>query len=128
MYYIDMSVSLGFYADENLADKEEAEDLPKIVYFLQPWMAVAALVVFGMYLFFTLPDQTTLSSDKSEQIVKGTPAFTETEKDNNQLSKPVVAVLTKSVGLSWNSGSFKNPENGTGLHSGDFRLPKEWCS
>ena len=118
--YIDMSVSLGFYADENLADKEEAEDLPKIVYFLQPWMAVAALVVFGMYLFFTLPDQTTLSSDKSEQIVKGTPAFTETEKDNNQLSKPVVAVLTKSVGLSWNSGSFKNPENGTGLHSGDF--------
>ena len=56
--YMDMSVSLGYFADESLAVVDNEEELSlkgKIVMFCQTWLPYAALLIFGSFLYFSLP-------------------------------------------------------------------------
>ena len=53
--YMDMSVSLNHYADETLGELEKEEHrnpLTNLFQFAQAWMPLAALVLFGVYLYF----------------------------------------------------------------------------
>ena len=125
--YIDMSVSLGYYADEILADDEKAEEtkgVGTIIQIFQPWLPLAALLLFGAYLYFTLPLPIFWSDEKYEDVAKNTSTKNDAPNIYSLLDKPTVAVLTKSVGLKWNAGSSNHPDNGSPIQSGEFSFAK----
>lgn len=121
--YLDMSVSLGYYADECLACEEKDENnkgLSNLIDFVQPLIPVAALVLLGLYLFFTLPEKTFWSSKKTQPIAQTLNHNTPATIDLDHSAKPVVAILTKSVGLRWNPATSTYSGNGSAIDSGNF--------
>src|SRR6056300_1103413 len=95
--YLDMSVSLGYYADECLACEEKDENnkgLSNLIDFVQPLIPVAALLLLGLYLFFTLPEKTFWSSKKTQPIAQTLNHNTPATIDLDHSAKPVVAILT----------------------------------
>ena len=101
--YLDMSVSLGYYADESLADKEEAEPqkiTDKVVNFLQFWLPVAALLLFGGYLVYSLPLPIFEENQKSTDYVNISQIEQKPEAKFKSLTQPAIAVLTKTVGFN----------------------------
>lgn len=118
--YIDMSVSLGYYADEILADNENEEEpkgVRKIIHFFQPWIPLAALFLLGIYLYFTLPVPKFWLDEKTEAVAQ---TLFQDGEASTLLERPTVAVLTRSVGLKWNSTTYQHPDNGSPIQSGEF--------
>jgi len=125
--YMDMSVSLNHYADETLGELEKEEHrnpLTNLFQFAQAWMPLAALVLLGVYLYFTLPESQVDSNKNQSEIVDVRSLQTSVPEQSALLENEVVAVLTKSVGLNWDSGTTERPDRGASLKSGDFTFSK----
>jgi hypothetical protein len=121
--YLDMSVSLGYYADESLADEEEAEPqniTDKIVNFLQFWLPIAALFLFGGYLLYSLPLPFFEENQKSTDYVNIPQIEQKPEAKFKSLTQPAIAVLTKTVGLIWSNDKPNSVDIGSALQSGSF--------
>ena len=75
--YMDMSVSLGHYADETLGETEREDSegaLNNLFQFVQSWLPLAALVLFGFYLYYTLHNQGLNESSQPDQFTQSSPA------------------------------------------------------
>jgi len=125
--YLDMSVSLSHYADESLGDTEKEDESVKfseVIRFVQSWLPIAALIVFGCYLYFTLPPKALKLDEVSEQLIvkkqKGGNPYMVQAGD----AESAVALITKSVGLQWGHKSLYKPENGSALNAGEFSFSR----
>ena len=114
--FMDMSSSLVHYADEivtddDISDDEDSVSENKIVLFFPPIMGIAALLIF-VFTIFNFPDFSSDAND-SNQITQGdvlddAPSVSKTEKT-------VFAVLTNSVGLTWDQDASVKPDPGQTL-------------
>ena len=125
--YLDMSVSLSHYADESLGDSEKEDASVKfseVIRFVQPWLPIAALLVFGCYLYFTLPSKPLKIDEVSElstmEMQKGGKPYMHQVK----VADSIVALITKSVGLQWGHQSLNKPEDGSALNAGEFSFSR----
>ncbi len=123
--YLDLHASLSHYADESLGSEIE-ESLSdrrdsRMIGFLPVLLPLAALVVFGFYLFqsFKGGDDT-----REEPYVDSLADSSTAYEQPMQSIEPdqVIAVFTKSVGVQWAQGATARPEFGNGLHPGMLRL------
>ena len=129
--YLDMSVSLSHYADESLGDSEKEDASVKfseVIRFVQPWLPIAALLVFGCYLYFTLPSKPLKIDEVSElstmEMQKGGKPYME----QVSVADSIVALITKSVGLQWGHQSLNKPEDGSALNAGEFSFSRGWLN
>ena len=125
--YIDMSVSLGHYADETLGEIEKEENggsLNNLFHFVQSWMPLAALLLFGLYLYYTLPTQVLDEGAEPEPLAQNSSSQTPLPLQAATTEHEIVAVLTKSIGLQWDDPSSRHPNAGSALNSGRFGFSK----
>lgn len=123
--YMDMSVSLGHYADETLGEIEKEENggsLNNLFHFVQSWMPLAALLLFGLYLYYTLPTQVLDEGTEPEPLVQNSSSQTPLPLQAATTEHEIVAVLTKSIGLQWDDPSSRHPNAGSALNSGRFGI------
>ena len=121
--YMDMSVSLGYFADESLAVLDNEEELSlkgKIVMFCQTWLPYAALLIFGCYLYFSLPLDISQSNEESAIFENDFENEKESSLNYQGLPKPTVAVLTKSVDLIWDNKPNNFSANNSAFSPGFF--------
>ncbi len=120
--YMDMSASLGYYADESLVDtdKNENNSFHNILNFFQPWIPMAALLLFGLYLYNTFPGQQFGPLEDTEDSTQFIGFNDKIDLNYQNPAKPEVAVLTKSYGLGWHEGSKDFPDTGSLLQTGKF--------
>ena len=121
--YMDMSVSLGYFADESLAVVDNEEELSlkgKIVMFCQTWLPYAALLIFGCYLYFSLPLDIFQSNEESAIFENDFENEKESSLNYQGLPKPTVAVLTKSVDLIWDNKPNNFSANNSAFSLGFF--------
>jgi hypothetical protein len=125
--YLDMSVSLSHFSDESLGDIEKEEEsikFPEAIRFVQPWLPIAALLVFGCYLYFTLPTKPLKLDQVSElstmEMQKGGKPY----MDQVSVADSTVALITKSVGLQWGHKSLNKPEDGSALNAGEISFSR----
>jgi hypothetical protein len=125
--YLDMSVSLGYYADESLGDAEKQDEPVKfleVIRFLQPWLPIAALLVFGFYLYFTFPPHGLKFDEVSELSTLGVQTDEKPYMVQASVSNAAVALMTKSVGLQWGHKSLTKSEDGAALNAGPFSFAR----
>jgi hypothetical protein len=125
--YMDMSVSLGHYADETLGEIEKEENggsLNNLFHFVQSWMPLAALLLFGLYLYYTLPTQVLDEGAEPEPLAQNSSSQTPLPLQAATTEHEIVAVLTKSIGLQWDDPSSRHPNAGSALNSGRFGFSK----
>ena len=121
--FMDMSSSLVHYADEivtddDISDDEDSVSENKLVRFIRPIMGIAALLVFGLTIF-NFPDSSLESKDSSQITDR------EVLDDTSSISIPektVFAVLTNSVGLSWDADAVVTPSLGQTLDSCSLKV------
>ena len=125
--YLDMSVSLGYYADESLGDAEKQDEPVKfleVIRFLQPWLPIAALLVFGFYLYFTFPPHGLKFDEVSELSTLDVQTDEKPYMVQASVSNAAVALMTKSVGLQWGHKSLTKSEDGAALNAGPFSFAR----
>ena len=125
--YMDMSVSLGHYADETLGEIEKEDNegaLNNLFQFVQSWLPLAALVLFGFYLYYTLPNQGLNESSQPDQFTQSSPATSAVPLQSDTTQNQIVAVLTKSIGLQRDGISSRYLDVGEALHASDLGFSK----
>jgi hypothetical protein len=125
--YLDMSVSLGHYADESLGDAEKQDEPVKfleVIRFLQPWLPIAALLVFGFYFYFTFPPHGLKFDEVSELSTLDVQTDEKPYMVQASVSDSAVALMTKSLGLEWGHNLLTNPEDGAVLNAGAFSFAR----
>jgi len=122
--FMDMSSSIKSYAeelvgsdqDESLVEEHELRE--KIVDFIIPFTAFAAVITLGFYLLFGSPNvNTDLDVPRIAQNLKIQDQSVWTP-DNS------VAVLTKSVGIDWSKETGFRPELGSTLEPSSLKITK----
>jgi hypothetical protein len=120
--YLDMSASLTHYAEERVSDEtpEVAEFSlgKKLVQFITPWIPLAALVLFGLYVYFGYQTQDSLVPIKKfveADMAPDIPGYGLGEEET-------VAVLTRGVGLSWDRTTNFRPLVGESLPASSLRI------
>jgi len=120
--YLDMSASLAHYAEERVSD--ETADVvkrslsTKLVQFVTPWLPLAALILFGLYVFFGYQAQDPLLLEKElveADISPVVPGYRLRDEET-------VAVLTRAVGLSWDKSANFRPSVGASLAASSLRI------
>ncbi len=125
--YMDMSVSLGHYADETLGEIEKEDNegaLNNLFQFVQSWLPLAALVLFGFYLYYTLPNQGLNESSQPDQFTQSSPATSAVPLQSDTTQNEIVAVLTKSIGLQRDGISSRYLDVGAALQASDLGFSK----
>jgi hypothetical protein len=125
--YMDMSVSLGHYADETLGEIEKEDDegaLNNLFQFVQSWLPLAALVLFGFYLYYTLPNQGLNESGQPDQVTQSSPVTSPVPFESATTQNEIVAVLTKSIGLQRDGTSSRHLDVGAALKASELGFSK----
>lgn len=125
--FIDMSASLGHYAEELVSDETEdciTDSSNNLLSFWKPVAAVAALLTFGLFFFKDSNnhfwDQAPpVTVKKTEQIDSLTELI-----NNKEIVVDTVAVLTKSVGVVWADSAKFRPSLGDTLEPCKLELTK----
>jgi len=124
--FMDMHASLCHYAQESLSDIDTEEGNKresKIIELFLPWIPLAAVLLFGVYIFFSYkpfslmteqPDllATHLSVDEDQPVYVS-------EEENEAL-----AVLTNAVGLRWNEDASRKFDVGAPIFTGSWKMKK----
>jgi hypothetical protein len=106
----------------------EKQDEPvkflKVIGFLQPWLPLAALLVFGFYLYITFSPLSLKLNEVSDQ----SPVDVQTDEKpymvQASVSDSAVALMTKSFRLQWGDRSLTKPEDGAVLNAGAFSFAR----
>ena len=119
--FMDLSSSLRHYAEELVSDDFEVENVTeefgsKVVRFSRHFLALAALLIFGLFLFPTFKAFFLAENDSSPEAPLA-----------QSLSAPepmvdTVAVLTKLVGLKWAEDAGFRPELGNTLEPSSLKI------
>jgi hypothetical protein len=122
--FIDMSASLKYYADELLGGDEAGQGSKfaitgKVVPFISPFLAAAAIFAVGFYIFSSLDTETSVDDyiplSANEIVIEPEKVIT---------TDDTVAVLTKSVGVKWSKHTGFRPELGTTLELSRLQIQK----
>ena len=113
--FMDMSSSLAHYAEEIVTDEDESDQQDtssanKIIQFVRPSLAIAALLVIG----FTLINFWGSSPD-SVKSVQSESTISEKSPPVTIPNDSVFAVLTHTVGVKWGEGADAPPALGQTL-------------
>ena len=120
--YLDMSASLAHYAEERVSDDTPEvvkESLgTKLVQFVSPWLPLAALVLFGIYIYFGYQAHDPLVPEKKIVGAEISPVVPGYGLRNVE----TVAVLTRGVGLSWDRSANFRPSVGASLPASSLKI------
>ena len=126
--FMDMNASLCHYAQETLGDADQdGEDdsrlTSRIVEFGRALLPVAALFLFGGYIFFSYQNSPSLSPSADKMIPMGSSDEAESLAYAIIDQEPV-AVLTKAVGLQWLENVGDTLEVGGSIYSGKWETKR----
>jgi hypothetical protein len=120
--YMDLSSSLQHYAEERVSDETTPAPVvtagERLIQFVNPWLPVAALLLFGAYIFFSYQTSDPLPiNDRISAVGDGTqiPPYKNMEADS-------VAVLTRSVGLRWSEDADFRPRENSSLPPSTLKI------
>ena len=123
--FMDMHASLCHYADETLSSPDDSEPQSvtlKVVEFARALLPLAALLLFGVYIYWSYEaDPELLLSDRAQQSISpgsGEPKSVFYE----QAPAEPVAVLTKAVGLVWEDDAPKKLKVGASVYPGGWQM------
>ena len=119
--FMDMSASMGHYAEELIGDDFEKFGQPNlkdsIVRFVSPILSIAATIAVGFYLFTKFPeDGDPFQQPPQSQLQK---LSIESELLSND---GTLAVLTKAVGIKWSKQTGYRPSLGSTLDSSHLQI------
>ena len=119
--FMDMSASMGHYAEELIGDDFEKFGQPNlkdsIVRFVSPILSIAATIAVGFYLFTKFPeDGDPFQQPPQSQLQK---LSIESELLSND---GTLAVLTKAVGIKWSNQTGYRPSLGSTLDSSHLQI------
>ena len=120
--YLDMSASLAHYAEERVSD--ETSEVVKIslgtrlVQFITPWLPLAALVLFGFYVYFGYQAHDPLVLEKELVEAEISPVA----RGYGMRDEETVAVLTRGVGLIWDRSANFRPSVGASLPASSLKI------
>ena len=106
-------------------EKEDNEGaLNNLFQFVQSWLPLAALVLFGFYLYYTLPNQGLNKSSQPDQFIQSSPATSAVPLQSDTTQNQIVAVLTKSIGLQRDGISSRYLDVGAAPQASDLGFSK----
>ena len=119
--FMDMSASMGHYAEELIGDDFEKFGQPNlkdsIVRFVSPILSIAATIAVAFYLFTKFPeDGGPFQQPPQSQLQK---LSIESELLSND---GTLAVLTKAVGIKWSNQTGYRPSLGSTLDSSHLQI------
>jgi hypothetical protein len=120
--YLDMSASLAHYAEERVSD--ETSEVVKfslgtrLVQFITPWLPLAALVLFGFYVYFGYQAHDPLVLEKELVEAEISPVARGYEMRDEE----TVAVLTRGVGLIWDRSANFRPSVGESMPASSLKI------
>jgi len=120
--FMDLNSSLRHYAEELVSDEIEEftkENSPKLLPFLKPLFAIAAILVLG--LFFYKDIKSLIALDDAETRVENKPSE-KFKSLNDSVIVDTVAVLTKTVGVRWEEEAKFRPNLGDTLESSTLKI------
>ncbi len=127
MYYIefmDMSSSLHHYAEELVSDDTEElveEEIDKIV-FWKPFLSIAAIIILSFF-FFQEFQKENIQND-SLQFAENPQSLLSVSSSAKEIIVDSVAVLTKSVGVTWDPETQFRPNLGDTLEPSELKMSK----
>ncbi len=125
-YYIefmDMNASLHSYAEELISDETNDsidEKSTKLISFLNPIMAIAAIIILGLFFFNDI--NSLFNSPSNDLITDFSVDDSPLEISTSEVIVDTVAVLTKSVGIRWGEATDFKPELGDTLEASTLNL------
>ena len=123
--FMDMSASLRHYAEELISDDTESsieEKSSNLLSFWKPFLAVAAVITLGIFLnqeFLNVSFNTDVP-----KVVKNNGVGRIVPVQKQEIIVDTVAVLTKSVGITWDDSADFRPNLGDTLEPTTLKLAK----
>ena len=121
--FMDMNSSLHHYAEELVSDDTESaiEEDDKVLYW-KPILSIAAILALG--LFFIQAFQNNSTEINSLKYVEDSSTQDLESSSNQSIIVDSVAVLTKSVGVTWEQGIEFRPNLGDTLEPCELKISK----
>ena len=130
--FMDMSAGLRHYAEERLSDEDSDDVVPfdddesKLIRFVRPALAVAAILVFG-FLLLNSPLDFLFEENEGDLASSGKSGISVSEKQLADSSLPsldgqTVGVLTDAVHVEWADDSELRPDFHEPIRAGKLKL------
>jgi hypothetical protein len=123
--FMDMSASLRHYAEELISDDTESsieEKSNNLISFWKPFLAVAAVLILGI--FFNQEFLNVSYNTDAPKVVRNKESDPTGPVQRKEIIVDTVAVLTKSVGITWDESANFRPNLGDTLEPSTLKLAK----